>query len=121
MIGEVAGKFSKCLSPVKTASFFFFFRLHHYFASWPTVLTFNKAVYTKLGLSETKDSVELEDKRKKNLFSWLAMKCLSFHFLFMLPLVSLPACMNTSVRKKGEEEQSAVANSAFGEIYKCSL
>lgn len=29
--------------------------------------------------------------------------------------------MNTSVRKKGEEEQSAVANSAFGEIYKCSL
>lgn len=52
------------------------------------------------------------------------MKCLSFPFFFlfdMLPLVSLPACMNTSVRKKGEEDQSAVANSAFGEIYKCSL
>lgn len=50
------------------------------------------------------------------------MKCLSCHFFFyMLPLVSLPACMNTSVRKKGEEEQPAVANSAFGEIYKCSL
>ena len=79
-------------------------------------------LYARLGLSETKDSAELEDKRKKNhLFSWLAMKCLSFHFFYMLPLVSLPACMNTSVRKKGEEEQSAVANSAFGEIYKCSL
>lgn len=51
------------------------------------------------------------------------MKCLSFLFFFfyMLPLVSLPACMNTSVREKGDEEQSAVANSAFGKIYKCSL
>lgn len=55
------------------------------------------------------------------------MKCLTCRFSFflllllLLPLVSLPACMNTSVRKKGEEEQSAVANSAFGEIYKCSL
>lgn len=36
--------------------------------------------------------------------------------LALLVLVCLPACMNTSVRKR-EEEQSAVANSAFGKIY----
>lgn len=36
--------------------------------------------------------------------------------LALLVLMCLPACMNTSVRKR-EEEQSAVANSAFGKIY----
>lgn len=60
-------------------------------------------------------------KKRKTFFADKAMKCLSFHFLHMLPRVSLPVCLNTSARKKGEEQQPAVANSAFGEIYKCSL
>lgn len=50
------------------------------------------------------------------------MKKLFSHEMPQLPrlaslvLVCLPACLNTSARKR-EEEQSAVADSAFGKIY----
>lgn len=56
MIGEVAGS-SKCLSPHLSTL------LYCYFASWLFVLTKTR-LYARLGSSETKDSVELEDERK---------------------------------------------------------
>lgn len=33
------------------------------------------------------------------------MKCLSLHFFYMLPVVSLPACKNTSEEKRGRESR----------------
>lgn len=53
--------------------------------------------------------VELEGRSCERVI--FAMKCLSF--MSRAAFLVSPACMNTSVRER-EEEQSAVANSAFG-------